>query len=190
MKQLDVMIDLETLDTAPTAVILSITAVPFNINNGEIYVDDIYSESVDIDSSLKRGFTIKGSTFTWWLMQSKEAREIVCKGQEHAHDIEFIIDDFSIWYDSLKNKYGENIYIWGNGSDFDVATLRNAYNVILGYEPPFDFRKIQDLRTMVRLAPEIKENMKFEGIEHNPIYDCKHQIKYLTKIYSEKFLKI
>jgi hypothetical protein len=55
-----VMIDIETLDTAKTAVILAIAAVEFNLQTGEI--GRTFYEKVDIGSQSKHGRTIDGDT--------------------------------------------------------------------------------------------------------------------------------
>jgi len=67
----DIMIDLETLDTKPSAVFLTAGIVEFNIETGEFGKG--FSLSVDLQSSIDAGRTISADTLKWWLRQSNEA---------------------------------------------------------------------------------------------------------------------
>ena len=43
-----------------------------------------------------------------------------------------------------------------------------------------NFIQNNDVRTVVALNPSIKKKSKFDGVAHDALYDCLHQIKYLT----------
>ena len=66
-----IMVDLETLGTAPGSVILSIGAVRFDVEKG--LLDEFYV-NIDVESSQRLGLTIDGDTVMWWLKQSDAAR--------------------------------------------------------------------------------------------------------------------
>ena len=83
----------------------------------------------------------------------------------------------SFRYSDVKDK---KIKVWGNGSTMDITILQSAYEYF-NMSIPWQYWAVNDVRTIVDLNPEIKKNCTFEGVKHNPIDDCKHQIKYLTE---------
>jgi len=60
-----VMIDIETLGLHANCVILTIGAIQFDLESGNI--GESFSRTVDIDDQVKRGRTISGDTLKWWL---------------------------------------------------------------------------------------------------------------------------
>lgn len=168
----DVMLDLETMGKKSNAVIVSIGAVEFNMETGE--TGRAFYQVVDLQSCLDVGLIVNGSTIYWWLQQSDEARKRICIKGEH---IRTVLTLFGSWMQDRVAK----INIWGNGARFDIGILEDAF-VACGFnEMPWYFRSERDVRTLVGFAPDIKANMPFEGVEHDPIADCKHQIKYCSE---------
>lgn len=173
----NIMIDIETLGTKPGCVILSISAVGFDINTGETL--DIFHQNIDIDSSMDRGLKIEKETILWWLKQPKEAQE---KITEHTgHKLRNTLMLFNQW---IYNNFPEDVKVWGNSARFDFGILQFTFD-IFNYKLPWQHYNERDVRSLVAFAPEIKEELKFEGIKHHGIDDCKHQIKYCSKIYQK-----
>ena len=167
----NIMFDLETLDSKNTSAILSIAAVEFNKNTGEI--GEKIHIRIDIQSCFDEGLTVGGDTLMWWLQQSEDARKRIydTKGipLENALDQVF----------KFVKGCGENVVVWGNGSTFDISILENAMYKFYT-ELPWKFWNVNDVRTIVALNPSIKKKSKFDGVAHDALYDCLHQIKYLT----------
>ena len=71
------MIDLETLDTKPSASILTIGAVKFDPTGDELKEStcEKFYVKVDLDSCDKLGLTVSQSTLDWWANQSQEAQD-------------------------------------------------------------------------------------------------------------------
>jgi hypothetical protein len=175
----DVMLDLETMGKKSNSAIVSIGAVEFNIETGETGRE--FYKVVDLQSCLDLGLKVEASTIYWWLQQSEAARKRICVKGEH---LQKVLGDFNRWMlDSIID-----VRIWGNGARFDIGILEDAY-VASYLETPWNFRKEMDVRTLVEFAPEIKANMPFTGVEHDPIDDCKHQIKYCREIWNKKMKK-
>lgn len=175
----DLMIDGETLGNKSYSPFLSIGAVEFDINTGDI--GSKFYKRIDLQSSLDMGLKINGSTFYWWLQQSQSARDEICKENEH---ILKVLNDFTDYFNSLNNP---NIQIWSNGARFDIGLLEDSFEVC-SLEAPWNFRKERDVRTIVSIAPHIKDNHQFKGIQHYPIDDCLAQIDYSSKIW-RKYIK-
>ena len=170
MEYTDIMLDLETLGNKSNAALLSIGAVEFNMETGKTGRE--FYKVIDLQTSLNVGLKINASTFYWWLQQSQESRDAVSKDKKFA--LESVLAMFNTWM----NDCVQGIKIWGNGARFDIGILEDAYVACGQQEMPWDFRSERDVRTLVSFAPEIKSKFPFEGIQHNPIDDCKYQIKY------------
>lgn len=167
----NIMFDLETLDSKNTAVILSIAAVEFNKDTGDI--GGKLHLRVDIQSCLDEGLTVGADTFIWWLQQSEEARKKI-------YSVKGIpLEDALTQVFKFVKDCGNNVVVWGNGSTFDISILENAMYKFFS-ELPWKFWNVNDVRTIVALNPDIKKNLNFEGIAHDALFDCIHQIKYLT----------
>ena len=68
-----VMVDIETLGNKSRSVILSISAVKFDIKTGETFEE--FHRTIDLKTCLDVGLEINADTFYWWTQQSKEALE-------------------------------------------------------------------------------------------------------------------
>ena len=180
-----VMLDLETMGNTSNSVIVSIGAVPFDIDSGIVYEENIFYEKIDIDSCLNVGLEVNGSTIYWWLKQNKKAQKELLKNKITLNDA---LKKFYSWFLNLKEEFKtlDGPFIWGNGATFDITILSNAYDKIKLPEP-WHYRNERDLRTLVAFEPTIREKVIVNNlgyVEHNPIDDCKLQIKYCSEIWN------
>jgi hypothetical protein len=74
------MVDIETMGKKPTAPIVSIGAVFFNLHTG-VLGKEFYSV-VSLKSSMANGAIAEPDTILWWLKQSAEARAAICESDE------------------------------------------------------------------------------------------------------------
>lgn len=175
----NVMIDIETFGDKSNSVIVSLGAVAFDIETGEM--GDEFYERIDIDSCLKEGLKVTGSTLKWWLVQNEAARKEVAKGGE---ELIGVLTRFARFISTVPNAK-----VWSNGLRFDISLLEDAY-IKVDQLVPWEFRNERDVRTLVAFAPEIKSRIvnRWGAVLHNAKEDCKLQITYCTEIY--KKLKI
>ena len=169
MEYKHLMIDIETLGFRNTSAILSIAAVPFNLESGYALLD--FKRNVTLDSSLEHNLTIDESTVAWWFNQPENVLIPLLKDRINLHQALKELTDF------IKESKVEQI--WSNSPTFDLAILRNAYKQTQ-LECPWEFYQERDVRTIASLFPSIKKDMKFDGTAHDAKDDCLHQIKYLT----------
>jgi len=174
----DIMVDIETLGTDTNSVIVSISAVAFDLANGKI--GSSFEIGIDILEQALSGGIIDNSAIAWWYTQSKEAKEALTRIESHS--VGKSLDAFNKWItkNSLVNL--KDVKLWGNGSGFDNVLIRNLYrrhdiDFVLPYWCD------NDVRTLVTLANIDTRNYKFDGTKHNGIDDCLHQIKYCTDAY-------
>lgn len=169
-----IMFDIETLDNKNTSCILSIAAVEFNLHTGDI--GDTLHIRVDLQSCLNEGLTIGADTIMWWMQQSDEARKRIY--EQNGEELETALEKVY----KFVNSCGEKVCVWGNGATFDISILENAFYKFFT-ELPWKFYNVRDVRTIVDINPKIKKECVFEGVKHDAIDDCKHQIKYLCDTY-------
>lgn len=167
----DVMIDIETLDTSPSAVILSIGAVRFDVENlGAI--GDSFHRHIDIESNLKYGRTVSGSTILWWLDQDAMARKNITSAQTES---------LYAVLGQLGQFIKPNDRVWGNGASFDNVILGDAYRRC---DLPQPWRYWSDMcyRTLKNVYKHVPKP-KFEGVEHDALDDARYQALHLQAIY-------
>lgn len=160
----NIMIDLETYDVAPTAVILSIGAVRFDENN---CYESIYLVSTRPEDALDQqahGRTVSKATLDWWGKQSEEA----CK---------VLTDPNSISPSEMLARFrafcGDKAKVWGNGSDFDNVLLASMYHAY-GSNTPWKYSANRCFRTLRNLVPAGCEPAR-SGIHHNALDDAVFQ---------------
>lgn len=164
----NIMLDLETLGNKPGCVIVSIGAVRFG--GGELG-EEFYNR-IDARDAVARGLKLDVDTVLWWLKQSDAAREELTRDDTWA--LEEALTNFKGYCTTRPRN--ENI-IWGNGSDFDNAILKEAYEII-GLCEPWAFWNNRCYRTVKSLHPEIKLEISAEK-KHNALEDAKAQARHL-----------
>lgn len=169
-----IMLDTETLDTASSAVILSIAAVEFDDKE----LGRCFHQRIGIDSCLKHGLTVSGNTIAWWMDQSAEARKIF---QMPGQPLDRVLIDFATWID-----WSEVDEVWANGTDFDGSIIANAYRAIGAGNPPWAYFKLRDYRTICKMyAREAVKVAKVEPlIKHNALQDAIAQARTLQALLS------
>lgn len=164
ISQNHVMVDIETLDVTPSAVILSIGACMMDPYGEKFYIE------LARDTQWLR--TASKSTQEWWDQQGNMPH-----GTMH---IETALLQFSAWLASLG---GEPI-IWCKGTDFDISILTHAYRW-LRLDVPWKYNNVRDCRTVFKLA-----GFKPEKANHNALTDAIVQTKDLMYCLNQLGLKL
>lgn len=159
-----VMLDLETMSTAPNAAIVAI---------GAVCGEETFYLTINLQSCVDYGLHIDANTVCWWLQQCAEARKDVATGTYALHHA---LEVFSSWLSELPEG---DTYIWGNGADFDNVILANAYKAT-GLDLPWSHRNNRCFRTLKAMYPNIKHT--FDGIAHNALADAFNQARHLEAI--------
>lgn len=169
-----VMIDLETLDTKPSAAFISIGACVFDPETGK--VGATFYMRVDWASAMKDR-TTGADTLKWWMGQSDPARQEVLKDGE---SMEAMLQNFTLWV----KENAPNCKPWGNGAGFDITMLEDAYRQY-DIQEPWTFWNVRDVRTIVELAHGIveREDVVRKGLYHHALDDALHQAAYVSKMW-------
>jgi hypothetical protein len=171
----DIMIDIETLDTKPTAGILSIGIVLFDVNN--INKDLIEIEIlIDTNDLQKYNFTSSQSTLEWWNKQPEQVRNRAFTDGNRVSILEGLTK-----LNNICEEY-KPIRFWSQGINFDFVILENALNECK-ITPYWKFYQLRDSRTIQNILNYIPINKPAES--HNAIEDCKYQISVVKYVYNK-----
>lgn len=177
-----IMLDLETMDNKPTAAIVAIGAVVFDLDSGTL--GKRFYQRVRLKDSQKHGGTIGADTVKWWLRQSAEARsEITTDG---ASGLVSALIGFQCFI--LRNSPDPDARIWARGTDFDIPIITSAMSRI-NMPVPWKFWCVRDVRTIEEAARDAgidpRTAVPFEGEKHNALDDAIHQAKTVIHIWQQ-----
>lgn len=172
--KINLMVDIETLGTRPTAPVLSIGACWFNIYTSEI--GETFERFIDLNDACR--FTkIETEALKFWLTKDKPLIETNFFGKDRMGDA---LGDLREFYNS-----GNDACIWANSPSFDLVILENAYNKYLGSNVPWSFWKQRCTRTVCQLAQgKVSKPPAYANKgSHTPLGDCIHQARYVSKMF-------
>ncbi len=170
------MIDLETMGINPDAPIISIGAIFFDPQTGDMGPE--FSKTIDLDTA---GGVIDRDVIKWWLKQSREAQSAIMTDEIPLDDALLQLREF------IDENSGEFfVQVWGNGANFDNVILRRSYER-QGIPCPWRYCNDRDVRTIVELGKAIdfdaRTAIPFEGERHNALDDARYQAKYVSAIW-------
>lgn len=173
------MVDLETLDTTPTAHILETAFVCFNPVTGEVY--DEWSLHARHGLAHQEGSTINAPTIEWWFDTNKEYLAELFKPSEQVslYDTLFRI----VGLLQMARNAGK-VCVWNTGS-FDTDILNNAFRRMSGHSDLISFFEVRDVRAIRQISSMYSaiSQDKSKGT-HNAWEDCIRQIKWVTNLTS------
>ncbi|MEF4303900.1 3'-5' exoribonuclease [Escherichia coli] len=172
------MLDLETMGKNPDAPIISIGAIFFDPQTGDMGPE--FSKTIDLETA---GGVIDRDTIKWWLKQSREAQSAIMTDEIPLDDALLQLREF------IDENSGEFfVQVWGNGANFDNVILRRSYER-QGIPCPWRYCNDRDVRTIVELGKAIdfdaRTAIPFEGERHNALDDARYQAKYVSAIWQK-----
>lgn len=168
----DVMIDIETMGTRSTSMIVQIGACYFDRTTGKIG----NTFKVNVENPVDK-FTVDWQTIKFWLEAGDEARKsITASGAVPIHEALIALSHF------LKDA----TYIWSHAT-FDIPILMNALNQF-DIKLPVRYTRMRDIRTLLDLAEYEPSHNTRTDTHHDALDDCKFQVAYCVK--AMKKLKI
>lgn len=197
---LNITFDLETCALCPTAAVMSIGAVAWNADAEDNPFTDGFSNDycfyrhVDLRSSFVDGFTFDSKTSEWWATQDDGAKKALLEYDDvPLHPIADVIEDFVYFIQYIQEEMSaKEVKLWSQGSDFDIAILKNICRKY-GIEEPVSYKNFRDHRTFFmegakiicdKAGVELDERKAYSlvdeydgpGEPHNPVFDCRRSI--------------
>ena len=174
-----VMIDLETLGTAPGCAVLTIGAVRFdpevddfaNLTPDQILAlppERAFYARIERESCAVHALAEDPETLAWWDRQSSAARFEAFDAWPRF-GIECVIANFADWCRAI----GPEVTPWSHGAVFDIAQLEHLFRRF-AIPCPWDFRNVRDTRTLYAFAgvkPERNAN------HHHALFDAVAQAR-------------
>lgn len=173
-----VAIDLETLGKKADSKLLAIGVVAVCAETGGRR--KFYS-GTRVDSQPER--TQVQSTLNWWSQQSAEARVAF----DYAHTAECpslteALAQLTEWIGGIGATH--DVYVWGNGANFDLAMLEHAYQSLADFVP-WNFRNTRDMRTLyditLRFGMDIRGAIPRVGTHHHALDDAEFQANVIME---------
>lgn len=218
MKVIDVTLELETLSLAVNAAVLQVAAVAaerYAETPLSVFPKDImpFEAKVDLRSCAMEGFDFDKKTLRWWADKPKALRDLMASGD--CYPIDEVFRQLNSWIEEVKQQTGvQDIMLWAQGSDMDIAILRHVcrhFNMPL----PCKYWNFRDARTFIievvnaiyypvanaglddhkkvyDVLPPMPEDMTFGGEAHNVIFDAArtawnvHQVFNIIRSLSSK----
>jgi hypothetical protein len=192
-----ITIDTETLDTVPSAVLLSIGAFAFDIDDvrqtqqsiikvardGELaeFSDNAFYCLADTFDQLMKGRTVSANTQNWWRKQGEEAQEALIGDREPLRKC---LELLSYW---IKDHPDARIFF--RGTDFDGSILENAYRMY-AIECPWHWGGKRDVRTYIDAMTKGTKGYLpkthqpcFAMVKHNSLHDAMNDVEQMAIAY-------
>ena len=178
MKVAPIMLDIETLGTAPGSAVVSLGAIRYSWKDGNPF--DKFYVNISAAECVERGLTIDPDTVEWWAKQPKVAREA---WQKDPKPIATALTEFNDWFGNQKHE------VWCNGMNFDFPLLETLYRSV-GMKSPWQYYLLNDMRTIVntfnaRDKYQVFRKENTESVYHNALDDCIEQAKFLSMLIGE-----
>ena len=158
------MIDLETLDTTPNCVVLTIGAVIFD-PKGMGVIEKLELRPTIEDQTEIYNRTINEDTLKWWAEQSPDALEEALGDQGRT--------SFRDCMEKLYKFCWNHRAVWSNGASFDVVVMESAWRN-LEMRIPWPFYTIRDTRTLYEVAG-VKLRDGGHTTSHKAVEDAERQ---------------
>lgn len=184
---IEIMIDIETLDTSPSSVVMSVGLAFFT---QDCKIIETHRWNLSIDEQLKNNRTVNESTLRFWMEQQPDVLR-------HQMDLRHQIRCWDFYTRLCRTiKKGPGVWgfpladstakpnIWSLGS-FDVNILEHFCEQQAPGKPyPWRFFQARDLRTLREecgIGHDFRPESSQDLSAHDPVDDCVWQIGVLAE---------
>ena len=171
------MIDIESLDTSPYCVILTIGAVRFD-PKGMGIVEKLELRPTIEEQTEKYNRVINDDTLRWWSTQSEAAQEEALGDRDRI--------PFKECMDRLYKFCWNRRAVWSNGASFDCVVMETAWRQ-LDMRIPWPFYTVRDTRALYEVAG-VKLKDGGHVTTHKAVEDAERQAIVVQDAY-RKFIK-
>lgn len=172
----DIMIDIESLDTSPYCVILTIGAVRFD-PKGYGIIERLELRPTIEDQTEIYNRIINEDTLRWWSEQSPEALEEALGDNDRQ--------SFKSCMEILYKFCWNHRAVWSNGAGFDIVACETGMRQTLIEYPnpiPWPFYTVRDTRTLYEIAG-VKLKDGGHVTSHKAVEDAERQAIVVQQAY-------
>jgi hypothetical protein len=167
-----VMVDIETLGTAPTsAPILEIAAVPFSVDPPRVYSRDHFYTAISYADNIACGRAPDTDTCIWWLQQ---------KRQPVMNSSVTVLQAFTQFLAWAHRHTDEKTQWFCQGTSFDPLILQDYFDMLL-LKSPWKHYQWNDCRTLQKFF-SVKRP---QATSHHPMDDCLNQIASIHQCHAK-----
>lgn len=187
-----VMLDAETLGLKPGCVVLSISAVFFDLDDAGAGIEDKdkFFIHLPLFESLAKGLTIDPDTANWWTKQKEAVRNKTHESLLTLAPLYEQLSEFRNFLVTHRKEEGLELEVWANSPSFDVEILLHLFKLV-NLPWPAKYYNEMDSRTIRRFF-DIEDD-ELSGLDsskrHDPEYDCEYQIK-VVQLARSRVLKV
>ena len=186
------VLDLETLDTIPNSVILSLGCSLFAFEESNMdfnhYIETGFYVKLKATEQIKSGRTTSKDTINWWKTQGEEAKSVLFPQKIDKTLAEGLVL-FSEYLNNSRYNFKKS-YCWCRGSSFDWPIMDDAFRQH-ELKLPYNGWKIRDIKTAIDImagtdngAYILRSGTPKEFIKHNSLHDCALDILRLKELYN------
>ncbi len=172
------LIDIETLDTESTTIVLSTAILYFDTENKstfEEYVNKTCFVKFDVKEQKTMGRSVSADTVDWWKKQSKEVQQISLLPSENDVSVEMGIKKLQQYIRDNSKEKEELVWIRGTIDQMAMDSLCKSVKM----EKLFPYWAYRDVRTFIDFTKETAKkgyckipNFDFSKVKkHDPIHD-------------------
>lgn len=178
--QVHFMLDLETLDTKPSAHILELALICFCPYTGR--VNESLSRHVRFGLIPQKGATASTSTLNWWTTTNLAYfTTLIDSSQSYEEPLHFVLSEIADLFSSISEH--SELRIWNTGM-FDVDIINDATRrSINAFNSLINFWEVRDVRSLRQVAEDFGLNNDEWPTSHNAKDNCLRQISYVQSVY-------
>ena len=153
MRIVDVTVDFETVGLGNNAALIELAATEWNRDaecSDDIFMDS-FMQRIDLTSAVFNGREFETSTIKWW--QSKPDAVKAAILSEQCYPEKEVLENFAAWLEECGKADDAEVVLWAQGSDFDIAILRNRYGyyrmAVMMVAPDWQFSTIETMKMVI-----------------------------------------
>lgn len=168
-----IMLDIETLGTKRSSIVLSIGLVAFSAGG----IVDTQYHVLDVNAQERVGRTIDAKTVDWWMRQDSRAQKDVVNAARTS--VPHTLLDIKSFID---RRLGDGDGVWGNGAAFDNEIVKDLFDKFAMNDPwPFwadrCFRTVKSMRGYRDAVANVDKG----SYAHNALNDATYQANCLIE---------
>lgn len=174
------MIDLETLDVKPSAIVMSAAAIVFDFKRMKTL--RTYEATLDIESQIAAHRTASTSTLQWWLGSTSDgARSAITRPRKSAQ--KNILPERCCA--DLKLVLPQDGLVIAKPAMFDLPILNDLFQ-----GDWYKYRRAFDMQTMLTMVDPDRAMQPKNNVHHDALEDCRWQLAWLVNVvmYMDLFL--